>query len=248
MSDTSAYTDAIQACLARNDFDSIEDLARQAFAEASADEGGLAWIAGVIFEKDIATAFDLVDQFVKRFPESRHIIRVYMADLWARVGRFDLATDHARIYLRIARDAGILEDVAGTKILAEGVGRAFLLLTCVYTECGARSYSRRLLQFALRHKLDAKWIERYRREIEHLDGELENPKNQPIDDMWEAFFTNGSHAKELYDLAMNRGFEYLAQRIDLIEGNHRFNQGYLVDESEMLQLVYASEQKELCLA
>src|SRR5262245_34943665 len=138
------YEQLIRAALRKADAAACEAAAREAFDDQTVGEDGLAWVAAMMFENDIRPAFDLLETFVERFPESLHLGRVYLADLSAQAGRFDQATDQARVYLRQARDRNVLPTLADRPIVQDGVSRAGLLLTAAYTELGARSYSTRV--------------------------------------------------------------------------------------------------------
>lgn len=169
--------------------DEIESIAREAFGDASLEEGLLAWIAAVTYEKGVRAAPDFLELFVKRYPTSLHLPRVYLSNLFARARRYDDATEHARRYLRQAKDAGVLVNLGSARILREGVSRAFLLLTAVYSE------------------------------------------------EWNAFLANGNGADTLHKLCMERSSPILAKRVDLLEGNFRFNRQFQISEAEMFMLV-----------
>lgn len=245
MSNNERYEQRFRACMSSGDKDGLLAVAREVYADGEVDESILAWTAGIVFEEDLVPGFDLLEEFVRRFPASLHMIRVCLADAHGRCGRFDTASCLAREYLRMARDAGAMESLGGSRIIAEGVGRAFLVLTAVYTECGARSYSRRVMQLGLRQQVSDEWHQRYRAEIERIDEELKDPEAARMDEKWEAFFATGANADELHDLALDQDFEHLADRIDLIETQHHFDAGYLVGEEEVWQLVQRSEDQEL---
>src|SRR5437870_4333545 len=100
------YKQSISAALAKADAVAAEGAARHAFNDPALDEEPLAWVAAMMYENSIRSAFDLLETFVDRFPESLHLGRIYLADALAQAGQFDTATDHARIYLRQAQEHG----------------------------------------------------------------------------------------------------------------------------------------------
>jgi hypothetical protein len=232
----SSYEDRITQALANNQPGEVEQLARQAFADPAADEGHLAWVAAVAEEKGVASAPEFLESFVKRFPASLHLPRIYLADNLARAGRFDEATEHARRYLRLAKDAAIFETLGKTRILRHGVSHAFLLLTAAYTEPGARSYSEGVLKHALHFDLLPDFVANVKQELARLANEMREPANKARNEKWNSFFASGSGADALYEMCTSRGFPILAKRVDLLEGNFRFNSQFEVGETELYLL------------
>jgi len=217
--------------------DEIEGIAREAFGDASLEEGLLAWIAAVTYEKGVRAAPDFLELFVKRYPTSLHLPRVYLSNLFARARRYDDTTEHARRYLRQAKDAGVLVNLGSARILREGVSRTFLLLTAVYTELGARSYSERVLTHALEFELVPNMVESIKQELSRLTVEERDPANKAASEKWNAFLANGNGADTLHKLCMERSSPILAKRVDLLEGNFRFNRQFQISEAEMFMLV-----------
>lgn len=212
-------------------------IAREAFGDTSLEEGSLAWIAAVAYEKSVKAAPDLLEIFVKRYPASLHLPRVYFSNLLARAGRFDDATEQARRYLRQTKDAGVLVNLGSARILREGVSRAFLLLTAVYTELGARSYSERVLRHALEFELVPNMVDSIKQELSRLAVEERDAPNRAANEKWNAFLANGSGADALYKLCVDRRCPILAKRVDLLAGNFRFNRQFKISESEIFMLV-----------
>ena len=69
----------------------------------------------------------------------------------ANAGQPDPATQLAREYLRLVKEKGSLGPrLAEFPNVRLGASKAFLVMTAAYTHMGARSYSGRVLQFALR--------------------------------------------------------------------------------------------------
>ena len=241
------YEDRINAAIKESKPQDAEKVARRAFADTKAEESILAWAAASMYENGIASAFDLLEEFVSRYPNSLHLPRVYLADLLSRASRFDETTDFARYYLRLAKDSGAFRELSIKPILREGVSRSFLLLTSAYTTLGARSYSKRVLENSFRFSLEERWKEAIGKELEQLDRELLQPELASLDNSWEAFLSSGIGAGELFKRCNCAGFPLMAKRIDLLEGNFRFNPSFTVDENESLLIILESKNKEFVL-
>ena len=242
-----SYEDRIREALAERLLTRAESVAREAFSDENAEEHVLAWVAASMYEREIPTAFDLLEKFVIRFPNSLHLPRVYLADILSRASRFDQTTDLARYYLRLAKDANLLLGLTSKRIVQDGVSRSFLLLTSAYTTLGARSYSKRILQFGLDYELADRWKEIIKKELLQLDSELQQSEQANLDQEWEGFFSSGGGAEHLYKKCNDEGFPLMAKRVDLLETNFRFNSSFKVDTSESLMLVIESTNKELLL-
>jgi hypothetical protein len=238
----SSYEDRINRALASNQLGEVDELARQAFADPMADEGNLAWVAAVADEKGIPTASEFLKTFVTRFPASLHLPRIYLADSLARDGRFDETTEHARRYLRLARDAKVFENLSNTRILRHGVSHAFLLLTAAYTELGARSYSEGILKHALTFELLPDFVAKIQQELARLAVEMRDPANKATNERWNGFFASGSGADSLYETCTSAGFPIMAKRVDLLDGNFRFNPKFEVGEAEMYLLAEVTRE------
>ncbi len=241
------YEEQIREYLNSSNLKNAEKVAREAFADEKTEEHLLAWVASSMYERGVNSTFDLLEKFVSLYPESLHLPRVYLADVLSRASRFDQATDYSRYYLRIAGDSGVFSELATKRILQEGVSRSFLLLTSAYTTLGARSYSKRVLNYGLKYELSEKWAQLIRNEISQLNSELQQNENVSIDKKWENFFSTGIGANELYSQCIEAGFPLMAKRIDLLEGNFRFNSSFSVNEHEILLLVFESKNNVFLL-
>lgn len=238
----SVYEDRINLALANRQTGEVDKIAREAFADATADEGVLAWVTAVTAERGVPSANEFLETFVSRHPASLHLPRVYLADNLASAGRFDEATEHARRYLRRAKDAGIFKTLGDTRILRHGVSHAFLLMTAAYTELGARSYSEGVLRHALGFNLAPDFAQKIHEELARLAAEMRDPSNKAINERWNTFFINGSGADGLYETCTSRGFPIMAKRVDLLEGNFRFNAQFKVGEEEMYLLAEVTKE------
>jgi len=244
----SSYEARMRAALDRGATAEVERLALEAFEDPGANENELAWVAAAAYEKGLASDIKLLETFVRRFPGSLHLPRIYFASHLARQSRFDDATEHARHYLRCARDAGVFATLGSVRILREGVSQAFLLLTAAYTELGARSYSERVLRHALDFDLVPRLAAGIESELARLATEVQAPPNKAANDQWNAFLETGAGADALYKTCMDRGFPILAKRVDLLEGNFRFNAEFKVREAEMYMLVHSTADNAHLLA
>lgn len=230
------YKNEILKALDKKDIAQVEMLSESAFNKESENEELLAFVAATIFEKQIWNVVKLIPEFVNRFPNSLHAIRIYFSDILARQNKFDASTTEARIYLRLVKDSKLLESCTND-IIKNSIGHGFLFLTSVYTTVGARSYSIRVLELGSKYVSDY-WRNIYSNELKTIDKELKEENNQGSNLRWEEFFHTGKNADDLFKLAKESGFEDLAKRIDLIESNFRFNNSYKVDDLEIFQLIY----------
>jgi hypothetical protein len=244
---SAAYESRIRDSLDEGDKGSAEIAARAAFRDRSANESLLGWIAASIYEGDVQPAFDLLEVFVSRFPNSLHLPRVYLSDILARAHRFDQATDHARVYLRHAQEIGALAILGEHRFVQQGVSRAFMLVTAAYTELGARSYSKRILAYARQFAIAENWIEVFTLEQLRLDDELKAPDNKIVDEKWERFFASGNGIETLYTICAQRKFPLMAKRLELIEKNYRVNPNYKMGWQEILLLVLVSRDNRCTL-
>jgi hypothetical protein len=193
------------------------------------------------FETRGAVAEPQLRAFIEEYPASYHLMRVYLAGLLADRHEFDEATEHARIYLRSIRDAGGLANMRRLPATQVGATRAFLLLTAVYTEAGARSYSIRVLNHAMDFPLSR--TEEISGEIQNLEQELKQPALKEVDSRWEAMFNRGDGASELCELCDSKGFPALADRVDLIASNHAYGSAATVNDPKKELFLMVKEVK-----
>ncbi len=174
--------------------------------------------------------------FLKEFPDSLAPVKVEYAAFLSNNSP-DSATQLAREYLRYVDQRGAMTELSNMPMIRRDCSKAFLIFTSVYTTLGARSYSQRILKHASQLPLTADFIDMYRVELERLSEELKDPEIARRNEQWECFYRNGSNTKELYDLCMKNNCPLLADRIDLIEANFRFNAEYQIGPEEWFQLV-----------
>jgi hypothetical protein len=238
-------TEILKAAYEKN-FDQVEKLAKSAFTKTATNEELLAFICGTIYENKVWNAMTLINKFVERFPNSLHAMRIYLSDLYARQNNFDAATLEARIYLRVAKDCGVLYN-SKNKLLDYAIGHGFLLLTSIYTAVGARSYSKKILEigFAV---VSRHWQNIYETELKSIEKELEDKNNNALNLKWESFFSRGENFSYLVNLLNTFEAKELTMRTELLADNFRFNDSFQIDEKELFQLIYTSKNgvKVLC--
>ena len=218
-------------------------------AEPKKVEAALGWGILVACEFKLQCSGKYLHWFLKHFPQSVIPVKVEYAGFLADSGKEDSATRVAREYLRLNRDCGNLSpEISKLPTIRLGVSKAFLLLTAAYTTMGARSYSGRTLKYASQFPLDPGYLGNYQREMDRLRQELQEPHNRELNARWEAFFKSGEGANELFELCKSKGYEILARRVDLLEGNLRFNPDFRVDAKELFLLEMEMQQPDGKLA
>jgi hypothetical protein len=231
----------IRKALKHGDKDKAAVLVETAFGDDKAAEEVLAWVAGVAYENELTSVLGVIPEFLQRFPNSLHLIRVYYADLCAAQEQFDLATTHARLYIRLAREAGLLDQLEGHSLLQEGIGRSFLLLSSAYTELGARSYSRRVLEFGLEHDVHSSWKDSYKQERDSLAQELKEPEFKKKDEVWERFFKKGKGGADVLQIAKTAQYDDMTLRLECLEDKLKTDKDFRIGPEEMLMAVGKGE-------
>jgi len=221
--------------------DQVKTLAFEAYADESYSEHVLAYVAGVVYERQIEGTIELIYEFNNRYPESFHPIGVFLANLYARSERFDEATLEARLYLRRVRDAELLTKLAEHQHVEHGVSMGFLLVTSAYTQAGARSYSRSILEMAQHLIKNDHWTGVYQSELQQLNDELNDKANQALDAKWNDLFEGGSHVAELSKHCEDKNFPTLAKHVSCIESNFRYNAEYSINAESVFDVLVAYE-------
>ncbi len=205
-------------------------------------EAHLGWGILVACEFKLNCVGKYLQWFLQNHPNSILPVKIEYADYLAATGEHDGATHLAREYLALIEAKGSLNESINTfPNIQRGVSKAFLLLTAAYTTVGARSYSKRILEFAGKLPLDSTYLKHYGIELQRLDDELAQPTNEGIDRTWEDFFQTGKNADTLFNLCKLKKCEILADRVDLLEANFRINSNYAVEAEERLMLIYEVE-------
>ncbi|MBI3097684.1 MAG: hypothetical protein HYY93_05465 [Planctomycetes bacterium] len=232
----------------------IEQTVAEAFKDPGVPESLLAYCSAITYEARCTNSPTFLRAFIDRYPESAHPIRVYLADVFAYLRDADSATDGARVYLRQAwptiRDPDfqrITHEPNMRRLIANGVAQALLLTTLAYTEVGARSYSlrvldrhRELLGHEIWTRVDECWKQAFEREYARLKEELRGWGAGAQDTAWEEFFSKGDRGPELIRVCESRKMKTLANRVELLEAQHRFDPHCKIGASEMFLLVYRS--------
>ena len=223
---TQTLIDAAFAALQQQNTAGFIEICHAAFSDAQTSEDDLAWLAGNSIQARIEPALQYVHAFMDRFPDSLHPISVLYGGMLLdgalpSKNRFDEASHIARLYLRRVKDAGLLQ--SDRPEIQDGVAKAFLHLTAVYTEAGARSYSVRVLELGMQLIAVPYWQEVYRAEIAALKKELQEDAALATRDVeWEQFFTTYSNVSQLHEQSVQAGFETLAYRLSALESQLRF--------------------------
>ncbi len=237
------YRKEIGASLEAQNFENVAKLVEKAFGDKNSTEDLLAWCAGISYEYKIPNTAQFIPLFVEKFPESLHLMRIFFAKMLVDQGNFDAGSNEARIHLRKLFDSDLPKSQPESPFVTQAIGFGFLLLTAVYTELGARSYSERVLRHAMPWLKNA-WPEAYQNEIARLHEELEVSENQKLNEKWEAFFqTAGQNLEELVAICRQKNCPAIAIRLGLLEGKLRFDPTgqFKIDDHEILMTIVGSE-------
>ena len=223
-------------------------IALEAFEDPTTDENTLEWIAGNVFERNVRNAFGVIPKFVDRFPDSLGLPRIFLAQLCENEQPDD-CTELARYYLRAAKNRDLFDKLGDMNVIRAGVSRAFLLVPAAYKSVGALTYSIRVLSLGLKLKIQDDLRRLFQEDIDKLSNELrQSAAVQSVNNQWETFFSTGRGANDLYERCKKFGFENLAKRIDLIEGQFRFNSLFKVTDDELFLLVHQTSDGAFILA
>ncbi len=231
----SEFENSIKQSLSTGNVNNIKNILETALSSFN-DEHELAWAIGVVFEENIIDAFKFIPAFLVRFPKSLHPVRVFYADILARQGQYDSATDEARIYLRLLSESNLMDNLKGKTVLLDGVSRAWLLLSSAYTEIGARSYSIRVINTGMNCPLPSSWIDAFKKELSQLNTELQSKELKSLDEKWEIFFQTADDWPFIDNLCKKKGFPLLRKRVELIKDNLKFKPS-LSANAELLKIV-----------
>lgn len=236
------YIRLIQNHLDNNQRSSLQEVVGQAFEDYEEEEDFTAWCSSVAHGTGLENAPALLARFTEKFPLSLHPVQVDLAEMLVTRGDFDQGSNESRAYLNRLHQNGLESFMREAELVQDGVSRALLLMTAVYTELGARSYSRRALEFGLMLPLTGFWQSRFQSEHRRLSDELGLPANQAADRKWETFFATGQGADEISGYCYHKGLNILAKRVETIAGRLASGQGYRVDDEELFQMLYQTDQ------
>jgi hypothetical protein len=207
-------------------------------SNASINEHELAWVFGLYFENNVDDVIALAPNYISRFPDSLYPVRVFFADLLSRRELFDEASHEARSYLRSARDSGLfVGDISQSPIFCDGIARAFLLLTSVYTEVGALSYSLRVINIAKKINFTQRWENIFNSECMRINDSLNCKLTSETNRRWEMFFETGEYINDLSRSCMDKGFLMLRNRLNLIADKFRFSSDWEIDQ-EVFEIIF----------
>src|SRR5690606_15109811 len=175
----------------RRQLEPLGETLRDAFEDYHQEEDFSAWCASVAFGHELPDAPALMAEFMEKFPLSMQPVQVDYAEQLIWNGYLDEGANEARAYLHRVNDSGMQNYFEGYKLIRDAVSRALIMLTSVYTEAGARSYSRRVIEYAMVLQLDPYWQQRFRSEHNRLSEELQDSNNSKLDELWEGFFQKG---------------------------------------------------------
>lgn len=226
----------IKQALASGNVSDVVNGLETSLANDEVGEHELAWALGVVFENNFFEAFRFIPAYLEKYPQSLHPVRIFYADLLVRQGQLDLAADEARFYLRFLLDSKLIDDLQGKPILQDGVARAWLILSAVYTEVGARSYSKRVVETGLKYSLPSPWVETFNEELSQLNGELQSREMKALDEKWERFFASSDGWEDLDSCCQEKKFSLLKKRIELLKDSSKFNPSFNFND-EMLKIV-----------
>jgi len=223
-------------------------LLNDAFEDHHESEEFRAWCCGFGYAAEYSYIQSLQRKFIENHPQSLFPVKVDYAENLVLNGQVDIGANEARSYLALLHEKKMDEKIRESDMIADAVGRAFLLMTSVYTEMAARSYSIRVLEFALKLSLDDFWKDRLKQEIDHLKEEKSQGVLKDADTKWENFFEGtddqpkGSGAQDLVVACRAKKFDLLEKRIALLYEIFQEKQHFVCDEEEFFQLVYQTDQ------
>lgn len=220
----------------------LDEALQEAFNDYYDVEPFQAWCCGFSFAAEVPGSATLMEEFLRQYPLSLYPVKVDFAESLVQKGLIDQGSNEARSYLSLLHETGLSELMENNEAVQDSVGRAFLLLSAVYTEMAARSYSKRLFQEALTLPLDGYWKERFEQEIQELDREISVQALQAADQKWELFFQQGSGEADLKYACEVRGFPILRKRLELLAERLRSYPERGLAGDEIYQLVYQTEE------
>jgi len=232
------WASLVHDAMESGDTSAMEDIVPQAFHDHHEDEEFTAWLTGVAFGANLGVMADLMRRHVELFPASIHPVRVDAAEMLLAQGKIDEGSNEARAYLKILATKDFAAELAKSEITRQSAARAFLMMTAVSTEVGARSYSLRVLAYALEHEFGEYWNQRLRGEAESIRAELQDPRNQTLDAPWEAFYASGEGEAELVELCRLCRLPITARRVVILAEEFREKPEFKIGREEILQLVY----------
>lgn len=243
----SRYAKDIDAAIADGNNLLALQIAQTALEKEKENERLNALLISVLYEYRIPCA-EQMTTFLQLFPDSLYPVRVYLADLLCSLGHFDDCASEARYYLRLIKEHynQDFSTVSHPRTL-EFTLKAFLLTCTVYITAGARSYADRAMQLAQPFATDT-WFNHYKTEQASIRQDLKDEQLRILNDKWEAFFRDGSHYAELYQLCAEQGYTELAIRLRLLHEAFLDNKDFRIDADEFFRVVLQDEHQKYVLA
>jgi hypothetical protein len=226
----------------RQDLSALSEAVDQAFEDYHDDESFAAWCASVAHGHSVENAPVMLARFMETFPLSLFPSQVDWAEHLVSRGQVDDASNEARAYLNRVHANGFQNTVESNDLVRDACSRAFLLLTAVYSEAGARSYSRRVVEHAMLLDLEPFWQQRFAHELRRLADEATDPQLAHLDALWESFFQRGESLGVLLDLCAQCRLPILARRLETLARSFAEQPGWKPGQDEMLQLLYRTDQ------
>ncbi|MCB2156455.1 hypothetical protein KQI84_16390 [bacterium] len=236
------YIRQIHSYLDRKEHAPLDETLQQAFSDYAEEEDFSAWCAGVAHGVETASAMELTARFIERYPFSLHPVQVDLAEMLVRNDQVDEGSNEARAYLNRLHQMGLRDQISVADAVEDGVCRAFLLLTAVYTQVGARSYSSRVLGYAMLIQDHPYWSQQYRMELMRLERELEDPVNRRADQAWEEFFRCGKESEELSEEFRKLGYRVLSKRIETLAKYFADEPDFRPGDDEIFQMLYRTDK------
>lgn len=243
------YVRMIQTHLERQERRPLQDLINQAFDDYGDEEEFAAWCTSVAHGTECENAANLLAQFIERFPLSLHPVQVDLAERLISSGYIDHGSNEARAYLARVCQPGLAETMSKHDLVRDGCSRALLMVTAIYTEMGARSYSRRLLEYAMMLPVEHYWVSRFQSEHLSLGEELRRVDASRYDKQWEAFLSSNKDAGRIAKLCRDHNAPILARRVEVLsESRVGATPCEPLGDDEFFQLLYQTEQGAWVLA
>ncbi|MBX3729933.1 MAG: hypothetical protein KF858_12165 [Candidatus Sumerlaeia bacterium] len=236
------YARQLQECMEREDLPALAEAVEQAFEDYHDDESFAAWCAGVAHGHSVENAPVMLARFMEAFPLSLFPSQVDWAEHLVARGQVDDASNEARAYLNRVHAKGLQSQVENHDLVRDACSRAFLLLTAVYSEAGARSYSRRVIEHAMLLDLEPYWQQRFAHELRRLADEAADPQLASLDALWESFFQRGESLGALLDLCARCRVPILSRRLETMARGFAEQPGWKPGDEEIFQMLYRTDQ------
>lgn len=242
------YVRLIEGYVSRQEIEPLRETLHQAFDDYRQEEDFAAWCASVAYGVELPEAATFQARFLEKFPLSLQPVQVDWAEKLVWEGNLDDGANEARAYLHRIEEAGLQTLFEQYDVIRDAISRAFLILTSVYTEVGARRYSCRVLEYALVLQLDPYWQQRYRAEHARLCEELRELRYKQLDDLWEGFYAGGENLDGLLELCRKCRLPLLGKRLETMRRMFDENSEYRPGDEEFFQLVYQTDKGAFVLA